>query len=121
MFNRLRKNRKENSYSDDHGFEGVDKDGNSIWKYGDPRKKRPEQFNSSKDNNLEFPVVYAFLTDKLKEKIDGPIALFNHGYKFYCRTPEQLEKYKLKYKKGEKYKDELITYADYKSEKDINT
>jgi hypothetical protein len=73
--------------------------------------KRPNR--DSREEKIEFPCGYYFLTkelvDRIREKNRGPIGVANHGYAFYCDTPERLEEVKKKYKSGNKYKGETIT------------
>lgn len=59
----------------------------------------------------EFPCVYSFMTKELEERLrkrDEPIAIVNHGYSFYCETPEELEEKKKRYKVGNTYNGETI-------------
>jgi hypothetical protein len=77
--------------------------------------KKFEELNEGTMNTPQkqkYPCVYAFLTQELVDKIrrnrKDPIGILPDGYSFYCETPEDLERCKEKYKKGNKYNGETI-------------
>ena len=82
--------------------------------------KKFEQFLAPKEP-LQYPVVFAILTDGIEERVKGPIALFNHGYLILCETEEELNECIIKFKKGNTYKNETIIGTDYVSEKKYNS
>jgi hypothetical protein len=102
FFDRFKKE-KETTTKHPYGWEPGDEP--TPWDKGYPKMYAPKK-------ELKFPILYGFITKELKErKSGGPIAIFQDGYIFKCDTPQKLKFYEEKFKSGNTYNRETITYT----------
>lgn len=91
--------------------------------YDDDKIIHRKRYMVDSKTELYYPVVYAFITKELQERLSRkgePVALFNQGYQILCETPEELAKYEKEYAVGKKYKGETIIITDQESESNLN-